>query len=174
MAQQTDIFDLGRLGLHSGEARRLDLTVALEDVQLAGQRYSADPERVPVRLDIARMLGGYHLRLRYSVRLDGPCMRCLEDAHREFTIDSREVDQPGGESEELQSPYVDGDELDVHAWARDALVLELPTQILCTADCKGICAICGENLNHADADHFHEKAPDPRWGKLSELKLDQG
>jgi uncharacterized protein len=101
-------------------------------------------------------------------------MRCLEDAGRgdAIAVDSREVDQPGAEDEDLDSPYVDGDELDVHAWARDALVLELPTQIVCSDDCKGLCAVCGENLNDAEPGHAHETAPDPRWAKLSELKLD--
>lgn len=172
MAQHTDVLDLGRLALTSGEARRLDLTVALDDVRLAGQSYVATPARVPVRLDVARMLGGYHLRMRYSTRLEGPCMRCLEHAEQSFEIDAREVDQPGGGSEELSSPYVDGDELDLHAWARDALVLELPAQILCAAECRGICPVCGENLNTADPDHRHERPPDARWAKLSELKLD--
>src|SRR3954453_2343444 len=99
MAQTTDIFDLGRLGLASGEARRLDLTVAIDSLELAGQRYSSTEARTPVRLDVSRMPGGYSLRLRYSVRLSGPCMRCLEDAGRPFEIDSREVDQPGGGSD---------------------------------------------------------------------------
>ena len=58
-------------------------------------------------------------------------MRCLEDAADQLSIDAREVDQPGG-GEDLRSPYLDGDELDVKAWARDALVLALPVQILCT------------------------------------------
>ena len=172
MAQRTDILDLGRIGLTSGEARSLDLIAGLDDVKLAGQSYVAVPERVPVRLDIARMLGGYHLRLRFSTRLEGPCMRCLETAEQSFEIDSREVDQPGDGDEELLSPYVDGDELDLRSWARDALVLELPTQIKCSEDCKGMCGICGENLNHAGPDHHHEKAPDPRWNKLSELRFD--
>jgi uncharacterized protein len=172
MAQNTDILDLGRLGLSSGEARHLDLTVAIDDVALAGQSYAAAPARVPVRVDVARMLGGYHLRMRFSTRLEGPCMRCLDDAARSFAIDAREVDQPGGGSEDLDSPYVDGEELDLHAWARDALVLELPAQILCTADCKGICAVCGENLNGAAPDHGHAKEPDGRWAKLSELKFE--
>jgi uncharacterized protein len=172
MAQRTDTLDLGRLALSSGEARSLDLIAGIDDVKLAGQSYVAVPARVPVRLDVARMLGGYHLRLRFDTRLEGPCMRCLEDAERSFTIDSREVDQPRDGSEDLDSPYVDGDELDVRSWARDALVLELPTQIVCSQDCKGLCAICGENLNHAGPDHHHEKPPDPRWAKLSELKLD--
>jgi uncharacterized protein len=172
MAQRTDILDLGRIGLTSGEARSLDLIAGLDDVKLAGQSYVAVPERVQVRLDIARMLGGYHLRLRFETRLEGPCMRCLEDAHRAFTIDATEVDQPNAGDEELVSPYMDGDELDVHAWARDALVLELPTQIVCSADCRGMCAICGENLNRAGPDHHHEKPPDSRWAKLSEISFE--
>jgi uncharacterized protein len=171
MAQNTDVLELGRFGLSSGEARQLDLTVSIADIQLAGQRYAAVEDRVPVRLDVARMPGGWSLRLRYAVRMAGPCMRCLEDASQEMRIDTREVDQPDG-GEEMSSPYLDGDDLELHAWARDALVLELPTQIVCSEDCKGICPICGENLNHADPDHEHEKAPDPRWSKLSEIRFE--
>lgn len=172
MAQNTDSLDLGRIGLNSGEARHLDLTIALDAVRLGGQSYTAVPARVPAELDVARMTGGYALRLRYSVRLAGPCMRCLEDAGRAFEVDAREVDQPGGGSEELDSPYLDGDELDLRAWARDELVLELPAQIVCIEECRGICAVCGENLNGAGPEHGHDAAPDPRWSKLSELRFD--
>jgi uncharacterized protein len=172
MAQNTDILDLGRFALSPGEARHVDLSVRLASFELGGQSYAADPGSVPVGLDVTRMVGGYSLRLRYSTRLSGPCMRCLEDAGRPIDVDVREVDQPGGGGEELSSPYVDGDELDLAGWTRDALVLELPAQIVCSADCRGICAVCGENLNRADPGHHHEKAPDRRWAKLSELRLD--
>jgi uncharacterized protein len=170
MAQNTDILDLGRIGLTSGEARHLDLTVEMDDLKLGGQSYAA-LAKVPVKLDVAKMPGGHSLRLRGAVELAGPCMRCLDPAHRRVDIDAREVDQSGG-GEELESPYVDGDDLDLRAWARDSVALELPTQIVCSDDCKGICSVCGENLNTADPGHHHEKAPDPRWNKLSELKLD--
>ena len=172
MAQNTDILDLGRIGLVAGEARHLDLTVALDDLSLGGQRYKSVPRAVPVKVDVSRMTGGYALRLRFEAELAGPCMRCLEDAGQSFRVEDRQIDQPGGGSEDLDSPYVDGDELDLQAWARDALVLELPTQIVCREDCKGICAVCGENLNTAGPDHGHERAPDPRWNKLSEIRFD--
>ena len=97
-------------------------------------------------------------------------MRCLEDADALVAVDAREVDQPGG-GDELSSPYLDDQELDVRGWARDALALALPTQIVCREDCAGLCPRCGENLNQ-DPDHEHEPEPDPRWAKLSELKLD--
>jgi uncharacterized protein len=167
----TDTFDLGRLQLHSGEGRRVDLDVRVDPLSLAGQRYAARHGRVTVRLDVSRMTSGYALRLRYETQLDGPCMRCLEDADRAFAGDAREVDQPGG-GDDLSSPYLDGDELDLHAWTRDALALALPTQIVCTEDCRGLCAVCGENLNTAGPDHAHEREPDPRWAKLGELRFD--
>jgi uncharacterized protein len=172
VASRTDIFDLGRLGLTSGEGRHLDVTVRLEPLQFGGQQYEPVPAEVPAQLDVSRTTGnGWFLRLRLDARLSGPCMRCLEDAGRAVALDSREAHQPGG-GDDLQSPYLDGDELDVRAWARDALVLELPTQIVCTEECRGLCAICGDNLNTAAADHAHEAAPDPRWAKLGELRFE--
>jgi uncharacterized protein len=170
MAQNTDILDLGRIGLTSGEGRHLDLTVAMDDLKLGGQSYAA-VDKVPLKLDVAKMPGGYSLRLRATVELSGPCMRCLEDAGRRVTVDAREIDQSGG-GEELESPYIDGDDLDLRAWARDSVALELPTQMVCSEDCKGMCAICGANLNTAGPDHHHEKAPDARWDKLSELRFE--
>jgi uncharacterized protein len=173
VSARTDSFDLGRLGLSSGEGRRLDVTVRIEPLEFGGQRYEATPPEVPAQLDVSRTTGnGWFLRLRYEARLSGPCMRCLEGAVKTLAVDSREVDQPGAQDDDLRSPYLSGDELDVEAWARDALVLELPTQIVCDEECRGLCAICGENLNTAAPDHAHDEPPDPRWAKLSELRLD--
>jgi uncharacterized protein len=162
--------DLGRLGLSSGEGTSRDASIEIEPVELGGQRYTARGAVTDARLDISRTTTGYALRLRYGIRLEGPCMRCLEDAADQLSIDAREVDQPGG-GEDLRSPYLEGDELDLKSWARDALVLALPVRILCTAECRGLCGICGANLND-DREHAHEPEPDPRWAKLSELKLD--
>ncbi|MFL5839074.1 MAG: YceD family protein [Thermoleophilaceae bacterium] len=168
MAGRTDIFDLGPLHLASGEGRRLELETGFDALALGGQRYALVRDRVPVVLDVARTTSGWALRLRFDARLVGPCMRCLEPAERTWTIDAREVDQPGG-GDDLTSPYVDGDELDLSAWARDALALDLSGQVLCRDDCAGLCPACGENLN--ERPHEHERATDPRWAKLSELKL---
>src|SRR4051794_13319524 len=172
MPQRTDTFDLERLGLRSGEGRRIELHVPMEGLSYAGSPYTGTPTPMPAVLDVSRMThAGYALRLRFTAQLHGPCMRCLEPAEPEFAVDAREVHQPGS-GDELASPYVDeAGELDVHAWARDALSLAVPDQILCRPDCAGLCAICGENLNE-HPDHEHEREPDPRWAKLRELKLD--
>ena len=172
MALRTDTFDLGALRLSSGEGRRLDLYVAVDPFVLGGQQYSLIADLVPARLDISRTTGsGYALRLRFEAELEGPCMRCLEPATPAISVDAREISQPGG-VEELDSPYLDHEVLDVRGWVRDALALAMPEQLLCRADCAGLCPVCGADLNTAGADHTHESEPDPRWAKLSELRFE--
>jgi len=171
MSQRTEIFDLGRLGLTSGEGRRLALEVPVGPLDFGGQEYTIPGRAVSVALDVSHTTTGYSLRLRFGARLEGPCMRCLEAAEPSLEVDAREVDQPGG-GEELNSPYLEEGQLDLAAWARDALALALPTQIVCRDDCLGLCALCGENLNRSDPGHAHEREPDPRWAALRELKLE--
>ena len=172
MPQRTDSFDLARLGLTSGEGRRLELHAHIDPFSYGGEAYAVEPELVPVRLDVSRTTGsGWALRLRFEATLEGPCMRCLEAASPTFEVDVREVHQPGG-GDELASPYVEeGGELDLERWARDALALALPAQLTCRPDCAGLCPQCGANLNE-EPDHAHARAPDLRWAKLSELKFD--
>jgi uncharacterized protein len=172
MSARTDTFDLGPLHLRAGEARHLELEVPLDHFELSNERYDVQPTPVPVQLDATRMTGGgWSLRLRLTAELHGPCMRCLEPASPVFEVDAREVDQPG-DGPELDSPYVDGEVVDVAAWTRDALALALPANILCTPECRGLCPECGTNLNEAGPEHHHDKAPDARWAALSQIKFD--
>src|SRR4051795_4548174 len=97
MPQRTDLFDLARLGLTSGDGRRLDLFVHVDPFDYGGSTYAVVPELVPVRLDVSRTTGsGWALRLRFSATLEGPCMRCLEPASPAFEGDAHEGHHPGG------------------------------------------------------------------------------
>jgi uncharacterized protein len=188
---RTDTFDLGGLRLTTGEGRRLDLFVAFDPLGLAGESYLVQPALVPARLDVARTTGnGYALRIRFDASLAGPCMRCLEPAAPTFSVDAREVWQPrewahaglGAErgrarhdddgDDELCSPYVEEGVLDLHGWARDALALSVPANLLCREDCAGLCPLCGVDLNEAGPDHGHEREPDARWAALSEIRFE--
>jgi uncharacterized protein len=172
MAAETHDFDLAGLRLSPGEGRRLALSTPIEPLMLGSERYSAQPRQVPVELSVSRMSGGgYALRLRFSAEVAGPCMRCLKDASPRVQIEAREVDRPGG-GEELDSPYVHEETLDLAGWARDAFALALPVKILCREDCAGLCPVCAADLNEAGPEHHHEQAPDSRWAKLRELKLE--
>ena len=174
--QSSTIIDLGRFSLTYGDGKRLDLPVSIGPVELGGQSYRLSPASTQVRLDISRPARGYAFRMRFPIRVEGPCMRCLEQAEVATEVDAREIDQRDTDDEELRSPYVSdehGPTLDLGRWAHDAAVLALPAQILCRPDCAGLCPVCGESLNDADpAAHEHGGGTDPRWAKLDELKLD--
>lgn len=168
---QSTIVDLARLSLAHGEGARLELPVRLGPLELGGQAYDPGDGALATRLDVSRPSSGYAFRLRFPLRVEGPCMRCLEGAVVETEVDVREVDSQGTEDEELRSPYVEDDELDLGRWAHDAAVLAIPTQILCRPDCAGLCPACGEPLNDSDpAAHEHGRGGDPRWEKLNELR----
>jgi uncharacterized protein len=177
MPVETHDFDLATLRLSAGEGRRLKLHVRIEPLVLGSETYTAEPAdqgstSVPVVLDVSRMTGsGYALRLRFSATLAGPCMRCLQAAAPEVEVEAREVDRPGG-GEELASPYVSDETLALAAWARDAFALAAPVKVLCKEDCAGLCPVCAADLNVAGPEHRHERAPDPRWAKLRELRLE--
>src|ERR1700684_4390534 len=175
MSVVTDSLDLAGLRLSTGEGRRFELAVHIDPLTLGGERYEVHPAVLPVRLDVSRMTGnGYALRLRFKATLSGLCTRFLKDAAWPVEGEPPQVDSPGG-GEDLSSPYLEEETLNLAAWARDAFALALPTQVVCRADCAGLCPVCAADLNElvpAGADHTHQRAADPRWAKLSELKLE--
>ena len=77
----------------------------------------------------------------------------------------------GSDDEELLSPYVSDDELDLGRWAHDAAVLAIPTQFFCRPDCAGLCPVCGKDLNVEPHEH-EETPPDSRWAALEALRAD--
>ena len=147
--------------------------VELEPFVLGGQRYDGSPSTIPVALELSQASGATVLELRFDARLSGACMRCLGHAEIARTVRAREFndfDAPAGD--ELRSDYVVNDHLQLSTWARDALALELPEQILCREDCAGLCPVCGKDLN--DEPHEHtERTPDPRWAALEGFLQDR-
>jgi len=142
----------------------------LEPFELSGEHYLPVPEKVPAEFVITKASTGSVFDLRFAARLHGPCFRCLDDAALDLPIDAREHQATSpGEAEELRTPYVVENNLDLGAWSRDAVALALPDKILCRADCAGLCPVCGKNLN--DEPHVHEEEPtDSRWSALEQLR----
>ena len=88
----------------------------------------------------------------------------------EVPIAAREYQatNPDG-ADELRTPYLEADNLDLGSGARDAVALALPDKILCRSDCAGLCPVCGKNLN--DEPHAHDEEPtDSRWWALEALR----
>ena len=163
-------FPLRRLRLRPGEERRDAIAVQLEPFVLGGERYLPVPATPEAEVSISRATSGDVFGLRFHTRIHGPCMRCLEDAVLDVAIDAQEYNAVDGASDtELRSEYVVEDQLLLSAWARDAIALRLPEQIVCRADCAGLCPVCGTDLNREPHTH-EEEVLDSRWGALEALK----
>lgn len=162
--------NLRTVKLRPGEQFRDTKEVGLEPLELAGERYVPIPEKPEATLAVTRASSGYLFELELDARLLGPCFRCLADAAVTTPVRAREYQATAaGAEEELRTPYVTEDKLDLSAWARDAIALSLPDKILCRPDCAGLCPVCGRDLNREPHEHV-EEAVDPRWAALAELR----
>jgi uncharacterized protein len=162
--------DLRTLRLRPGEVRTLTLDVELEPFVLGGQRYEATPPTIPVELEISQASGATVFDMRLDAQLSGACMRCLGHAEVQRPVRAREFhDFDAPRADELYSDYVVKDHLQLSTWARDAVALELPDQILCRDDCAGLCPTCGKDLNVEPHEHA-ERELDPRWEVLAQLR----
>ena len=162
-------FDMRRAGLRSGEEFAEETAVRLEPFEFGGLRYVPSPEEPSGRLRIHRASTGIVFELSLTVRLVGPCQRCLVDTVVEQRIHGREYEDSKPVADEMRNPYLRDDVLDLSTWARDAVALELPDVILHDPDCAGLCPKCGKDLNVEP--HVHEEeAGDPRWAALEEIR----
>jgi uncharacterized protein len=163
-------FDLRTARLRSGDVHRDEIELELTPLEYGGERYLPVPDAVPAGLVVARASTGTVFELRFRARLHGPCYRCLGDAVLDVDVEAREYQATNPEgSDELRTPYLSDELLDVQGWARDVVALALPEQILCRPDCAGLCPVCGRDLNVEPHVHEEERT-DPRWAALAELR----
>lgn len=105
--------------------------------------------------------------------LEIPCDRCLEPVKTELILDFiKDVDlnvSDGEQTEELdETNYIDGYALDVEQLLYNEILIGWPTKILCSEDCKGICNVCGQNLNQGTCD-CEDTSLDPRMSVIRDV-----
>jgi uncharacterized protein len=116
----------------------------------------------------------------------GECIRCLDPVEIEVERKIQELyryeptaDKGGKrnkraakvEEDDLDSDeelWLDGSVLNLEIPIRDAIVLDLPVNPLCSEECQGLCPDCGEKWEMLPSDHAHE-AVDARWAGLKGL-----
>jgi uncharacterized protein len=141
------------LGERTEVERRLFCNVA--PFSLSGIDYEVAGGGVDLRLVATRVGRRVTLRATGTTTVTGLCQRCLADAALEVPVVC--VDYVAGSDSVVDDdePYVEGFVLDLERWVRDAIAEALPAQILCRDDCRGLCVVCGADLNEAADDHSH-------------------
>jgi uncharacterized metal-binding protein YceD (DUF177 family) len=164
--------DLRELGRRAGSMHEINRTAPAPDdwrVELIGVPAGTE---VHLRLRLESVMEGVLVSGEIDAPVTGSCARCLEPIEDTLTLDVQELYAYEGStteatSEEDEVRRIEGDYLDLEPLARDAVVLALPLAPVCTEDCAGLCADCGQRLDDLPADHAHEVV-DARWAGLAE------
>lgn len=139
----------------------------------------------PFVLTVSNKAGRLLLEGETRVNLLMPCDRCLDEVEIPFPIhiDTRvkpyqasdgTSDAPDHDSSDsdLTDPdeysFLDGCILDVDKLVSDEIVVALPTKVLCKEDCKGLCSVCGTNLNHSSCS-CDRSVGDPRMAAIRDI-----
>jgi uncharacterized protein len=163
--------NLADLALRGGERYERTYPLELDPIVLGGTDYRV---LVPggVRLSVGRVIGGYLVTVALDARIYGPCARCLGEAVLDVRAEQQEfapTAKDGWEDTDA-SEFIKDLVLDVDGLAREALVLALPSRVVCSESCKGLCSRCGRDLNRAPCACGEEEI-DERWSRLKDLDV---
>lgn len=98
----------------------------------------------------------------FELEVEFPCARCLESVSRRLSI------RPQLDIDLKENDYIDGYYLDVDQLVHDEALLVWPERVLCRNDCRGLCVMCGQNLNRGKCS-CAGSLPDPRMAKILDI-----
>lgn len=100
---------------------------------------------------------GYRLNGTFGTRVCQSCVRCMEPVAENVEFEIDEMYLPNGQEESDQEDVfvLDSEVLDITDVVRQNLLMEVKEFPLCTAGCKGLCPVCGANLNTTTCSHQH-------------------
>jgi len=191
MTKALDSFKLNTYELprRAGEMKEYELDIVVKE------KFGVDLISVPagefIEVDarLESVTEGILLSAEVYAVAQGECIRCLDPV--EIVIERKIQElynyEPTNErgkkkkrtaedltSEDLDGAeefMMDGDILDLETPIRDAIVLSLPTNPVCSQDCLGLCPDCGGKWAELPDDHAHEVI-DARWASLGGIALD--
>ena len=113
----------------------------------------------------------YRLEGTIACRKSFACDRCLEPCTEEQTVEFSEDFRRAGDGGSEDANVFEGDTVDITGMVRDTLLAAQPLSNICKPDCKGLCPVCGANLNHGDCG-CERFVSDPRLAALQQWKKD--
>ncbi|HUR99197.1 MAG TPA: DUF177 domain-containing protein [Pyrinomonadaceae bacterium] len=158
--------------------RPLDVSVPAAEIDLEDSdlRLTGD---VRIKGEIFKRSAQVDLTGTVSASAEVDCTRCLEPVPQDLTFEfaasfvapehfaadkEREV-----AADDLDVDVLESDRIDLREVAREQILLNLPGQVFCKADCKGLCEKCGANRNLIDC-KCGSNETDPRWAALKNLR----
>lgn len=163
--------DIGDLHRQRGQTLERSLHAEVEPLEVRGEQVKFSG---PVRLDVRLHNAGGRLWAEVGVRgrVQATCARCLRPVERSLDFSYSEAfrrpDQDPLEDDGVRETVYEGDVIDLAEGFQEQVILALPMRELCRADCRGLCPVCGADLNEGDCG-CDRTTIDPRLASLAEL-----
>ena len=156
------IIDVSQVITNEGTVKVIEGEICLSDMSFNGMDISFS---APVRVsgDVKNVSGVLCLELECSAQFVTKCGRCLDDVSESLDFEVHEQLSKVESGEDVI--VIDSSELDLDELVISAFCSELPINYLCSEDCKGLCHVCGCNLNHTTCD-CEDDYIDPRLAAL--------
>ena len=167
------LIDLSEILSTEGQVKDYDVISELKEFSFNGNVYVVD--NVKNFHLTARNEGKRKASLKGGcvVTLKMLCDRCLDEITEDFEVDIDEmIDMAIFETDKVDEieelDYLEDHIINMDMLLQKELMTLVPMQILCKVDCKGLCKVCGANLNHetCDCDDF---VPDPRLSVFANI-----
>ena len=155
-----------------------DLEVAPDVLGLDDERFQF-PQSISFVVSVVRSLETYNVKGGIECLIHGECGRCLAPtnmtvkANLQILVQRREAADEELEAvkdEEMDILDPGAKQMDLKEHVRDEVILELPQQLYCREDCKGMCPTCGQDLNVSTCSCTGETV-DTRWAALSNIRF---
>jgi uncharacterized protein len=129
---------------------------------------------IDLELDIVRMGDNLQVDGHFACSIRATCDRCLQELDRELSGRFRVLGRRGDDqTHELADQdgivFHEGSILEMSEEIREAVLLEVPMQLVCSEGCRGLCPACGADLNQGECG-CDRGAIDPRWAALDQLR----
>ncbi len=153
-----------------GEREDFEFSLDMSSVEI----WSHKPIPSPVKIEGAVFNRSSIVTLAYkaSFNISTFCDRCLSPFDKELSFSFEYTLVKELQDSDMEGYIlVEGDFLDLGELCESDVVLNLPLKFLCRDDCKGLCSVCGKNLNQSECDCLKQEI-DPRLAALKGLIKD--
>lgn len=161
--------DLSSIIKVTGAEIVLDGDIELGNIEFLGESYRFD---TPLKIKGKIYNNGQSLTLTANVKgkMKTECARCLKELETDVDFEIHELLSKREEGVETDGEIIlfDGHEVDLSEVVRDRFLMNISGRYLCSEDCKGLCPVCGHDLNEGDCGCSGETI-DPRWQALADI-----
>lgn len=145
--------DLKQLFSIVGESKDINYAIQPQELEYLKGHSFVSPVSVSGR--VFNRAGVVYLKYSVDCTMLVTCDRCLKESEVAYHFDFDHIVVPSVSNDNDEYIVADGESIEMNEIAVTDLLLQLPTKNLCREDCKGLCMVCGCNLNESVCEHIN-------------------